>query len=81
MKKVFIDNGDTDNTQGSQYWKFDPTSQPHVKTDQYPKSINLWGLPDNIDGALQWDNRRTYFFKVKVYIYQLYSKSQVFSSW
>ena len=64
MKKVFIDNGDTDNTQGSQYWKFDPTSQPHVKTDQYPKSINLWGLPDNIDGALQWDNRRTYFFKV-----------------
>ena len=52
-----------------------------MKTDQYPKSINLWGLPDNIDGALQWDNRRTYFFKVKVYIYQLYSKSQVFRSW
>ena len=27
------------------------------------QDISLWGLPDNIDGALQWDNRRTYFFK------------------
>lgn len=47
----------------SKYWKFDPESQPHVRTDQYPKDISLWGLPNNIDGALQWDNRRTYFFK------------------
>ena len=27
------------------------------------QDISLWGLPNNIDGALQWDNRRTYFFK------------------
>ena len=47
----------------NQYWKFDPNSQPHVRTDQYPKDVSLWGLPDNMDGALQWDNGRTYFFK------------------
>ena len=52
---------------GSQYWKFDPGSQPHVRSDQYPKSISLWGLPDNIQAALQWDNGRTYFFKAGDY--------------
>ena len=30
---------------------------------KHVQDISLWGLPDNIDGALQWDNRRTYFFK------------------
>lgn len=48
---------------GSQYWKFDPSRTPHVRRDKYPRSVSLWDLPDDIDGALQWDNRRTYFFK------------------
>ena len=34
-----------------------------MRTDKYPKSISEWGLPDNINGALQWDNGRTYFFQ------------------
>ena len=37
--------------------------KPHVRTDKYPKSISDWGLPSDIDGALQWDNGKTYFFK------------------
>ena len=37
--------------------------KPHVRTDKYPKSIAEWGLPGDIDGALQWDNGKTYFFK------------------
>ena len=41
----------------------DPGSQPHVRSDQYPKSTSLWGLPGSIQAALQWDNGRTYFFK------------------
>merc|ERR1719295_964650 len=60
---VWSGNGKIYFFKNSQYWKFDPEKQPHVRTDQYPKSVNLWGLPDNIDGALQWDNGRTYFFK------------------
>ena len=52
---------------GSEYWKFDPSSQPHVRSDQYPKSVSLWGLPDRIQAALQWDNGRTYFFKAGDY--------------
>jgi len=50
-------------TKGSKYWKFDPERVPHVNTREYPKSISKWGLPENLDGAFQWDNRRTYFFK------------------
>ena len=34
-----------------------------MRRDKYPRSVSLWDLPDDIDGALQWDNRRTYFFK------------------
>ena len=48
---------------GSQYWKFDPSRTPHVRTDTYPRTVSMWDLPASIDGALQWDNRRTYFFK------------------
>jgi len=48
---------------GSQYWKFDPERKPHVRSDHYPKAISLWDLPNDMDGALQWDNGRTYFFK------------------
>jgi len=60
---VWSGNGKIYFFKNSQYWKFDPNSQPHVRSDQYPKDISLWGLPDNMEGALQWDNRRTYFFK------------------
>ena len=48
---------------GSKYWKFDPERKPHVRSDQYPKSISLGDLPNNMEAALQWDNGRTYFFK------------------
>ena len=48
---------------GSKYWKFDPEARPPVEAD-YPKPVNNWiGVPDNIDGALQYDNGYTYFFK------------------
>jgi len=60
---VWSGNGKIYFFKNSQYWKFDPEKQPHVRTDQYPKSVSLWSLPDNIDGAFQWDNGRTYFFK------------------
>ena len=33
-----------------------------MKSD-YPRDIGNWDLPNNIDGAVQWSNRRTYFFK------------------
>ena len=29
----------------------------------YPRNINNWDLPSNINGAVQWKNKRTYFFK------------------
>ena len=45
-----------------EYWKFDPSRKPPVKSD-YPRDISNWDLPNNIDGAVQWTNRRTYFFK------------------
>ena len=48
---------------GSEYWKFDPARSPHVRSDKYPRSVSLWDLPPGIDGALQWDNKKTYFFK------------------
>ena len=50
-------------TKGSKYWKFDPVRVPHVNKRKYPKPISKWGLPGDIDGAFQWNNRRTYFFK------------------
>ena len=34
-----------------------------MRSDKYPKSISEWGLPSDMDGALQWDNGKTYFFK------------------
>ena len=47
---------------GSQYWKFDPTKKPPVNEDEYPRKISNWDLPSNIDGAIQWKNKYTYFF-------------------
>ena len=39
-----------------EYWKFDPSRKPPVKSD-YPRDISNWDLPNNIDGAVQWSNR------------------------
>ena len=50
-------------TKGSKYWRFDTEKVPHVNKRKYPRPISNWGLPGNIDGAFQWDNKRTYFFK------------------
>jgi len=52
----------------NQYWKFDPQRKPHVRSDVYPKDIrDEWGLPGDMEGALQWDNGKTYFFKGESY--------------
>jgi len=47
---------------GDQYWKFDTTRKPPVPNG-YPRSISNWDLPANIDGAVKWSNKRTYFFR------------------
>ena len=52
----------------NRYWKFDPQRKPHVRSDVYPKEITEeWGLPGDMEGALQWDNGKTYFFKGESY--------------
>merc|ERR1712200_350914 len=60
---VWSGNGKIYFTKGNNYWKFDPSRTPFVQKDKYPRDISLWGLPGNLDGALQWDNGKTYFFK------------------
>ena len=52
---------------GHSYWKFDPERKHHMQTDRYPKSISEWDLPAYIEGAMQWVNGRTYFFKYGQY--------------
>ena len=49
-------------SQGDDYWKFDPSRKPPVRS-VYPRKIDNWDLPSNINGAVQWSNKRTYFFK------------------
>ena len=64
-----------------QYWKFDPARKPHVRSELYPKQVDQnykyfalqrtaqvdgWGVPDNIEGATQWQNGKTYFFKARL---------------
>lgn len=46
---------------GSQYWKFDPTRKPPVRS-VYPRDISNWDLPPNIQAAVRWTNKHTYFF-------------------
>ena len=47
---------------GDDYWKFDPSRKPPVRS-VYPRNINNWDLPSNINGAVQWKNSKAYFFK------------------
>jgi len=47
---------------GDEYWKFDPSRNSAVQS-VYPRDIGNWDLPSNIDGAIKWSNKRTYFFK------------------
>jgi len=65
IDSVFVwgGNGKIYFTKGDKFWKFDPDRKPHVSKRTYPKFLSLWGLPDNIEGAFQWTNRLTYFFK------------------
>lgn len=45
------------------YWKFESTSETPVDP-KYPRPISLWtGLPNNTDGAFEWENKKNYFFK------------------
>lgn len=49
---------------GNQYWQYDDSSDPAVSTI-YPQPISEWSrlLAGGIDAAIQWKNKRTYFFK------------------
>ena len=64
---VWGGNGKIYFTKDKRYWKLDPERKPPVQKSQYPKPIYKWGLPQNIDGALQWENGKTYFFKAGQY--------------
>lgn len=49
---------------GTQYWRYDPTRK--VIDFGYPRPIQSgWkgAIADNIDAAMQWKNRKSYFFK------------------
>lgn len=44
---------------GSQYWKFDPDKSPPVDIS-YPRPISNWeGIPNNVDSAMQYSNKKT----------------------
>ena len=43
------------------YWKFDPSRRNPVRS-VYPRKISNWDLPSNIQGAIRWTNKYTYFF-------------------
>ena len=47
---------------GSEYWKFNTRSMRLAPG--YPKSTSTWkGLPDGVEAALRWTNKKTYVFK------------------
>merc|ERR1712200_324530 len=58
---VWSGNGKIYFTKGNNYWKFDPSRTPFVQKDKYPRDISLWGLPGNLDGALQWNTGQWWF--------------------
>jgi len=43
------------------YWKFDKERKPPVKK-YFPISTKVWDLPPAIKAAMQWSNKKTYFF-------------------
>jgi len=60
---VFSGNGKIYFFKGGEYWLFNTQTNPPVDPN-YPQSIqSRWGLPSNIEDALQWKNGKTYFFK------------------
>lgn len=53
---------------GNLYWRYDP--QRRLIDVGYPRKISDgWRgvIPDNIDAAIQWKNKRSYFFKGLTY--------------
>ncbi|XP_022903605.2 matrix metalloproteinase-14-like isoform X1 [Onthophagus taurus] len=64
---VWSGNAKTYFFKGDQFWCFDPTQRPPVK-NTYPRPISKWkGIPNNLDGAFQYSNGYTYFYKDGVY--------------
>ena len=47
--------------QDDEYWKYEGGREPAVGP-QYPVSTAVFNLPPGIISALQWKNKRTYFF-------------------
>lgn len=45
----------------SQYWKFDPSRKPPVRS-VYPRPLSNWDLPSGVRAATKWSNGYTYFF-------------------
>ena len=52
--------------QGNLYWKFDPSKRNKV-SNAYPRDIENWHLPSDIDAAVQWSNKITYFYQNENY--------------
>jgi matrix metalloproteinase-14 (membrane-inserted) len=46
---------------GDEYWKFDPSRKPPVRS-VYPRPLTNWDLPADVGGAVKWKNGYTYFF-------------------
>ncbi len=51
---------------GDDYWKFDPSRKPPVRS-VYPRPLSNWDLPGNLRAAVQWSNKYTYFFDSNQY--------------
>ena len=58
---VWAPNGKIYFFKGSKYYRFDPLKKPPVST-AYPRHISNWELPSGISAAVQWRNKKTYFF-------------------
>ncbi|XP_035691794.1 stromelysin-3-like [Branchiostoma floridae] len=63
---VWGHNGKTYFFKGNRYWRYDDIEK---KMDRgYPKKIDRWeGVPNNLDGIMQWTDGLTYFFKGSQY--------------
>lgn len=55
-------NGKTYLFSGTMYWRFDEEAE-YIELD-YPRDMSMWkGVPNAIDAAFQYTDRKTYFFK------------------